>query len=170
MVANIIYIVVLVSVVIIFLLIPVGLLARMIFNKVDTSMTAEELADMEEHIKNLLDELRSVSQKSIERLEEQQKKLNELVTLAGKRIGELNGIITSAKEIKTDKEPGGIKSDLDGLEAENMMHVKIEKLFSSGMAVDDIAREVNMHKGEIQLILGLREFKGSQGKTVKRVT
>lgn len=154
MVANVIYVIVLISVVVIFLLIPVGLIARMIFNKVDSSMTAEELSDMEEHIKNLLEELKSVSKENIEKLESQRKQLDEVITLANRTIQELKDM-----------------SDFDDREHENETYARIEKLFSTGRTIDDIAREVNMHKGEIQLILGLRELESVNSvdnKTAKR--
>lgn len=118
-------------------------------------------------------------------LENKKKELEELVNSSGDMVNELNGIsdyVATLMANKTEELNEAIKSVDEKLEecrmmfeareiekvvefptrniSENVMHSRkseIEELYNEGYSVQDIARELNVGKGEIELMLGITE-------------
>lgn len=165
MAGNFLYIIILVIVVFIFLVVPVGIIARMVFNKADESVSIEELAELEDHVKDLLAQLQSTAEKSTSQLDERIIKLTELLEQADSKIGSLEQseipvIQSRVPPVKKPPPKAGLatKETVPDDKANENMDVfgKIEEMALAGIKIEDIAKELNMHSGEIQLMLGLR--------------
>lgn len=179
MAGNFLYIIILVIVVFIFLVVPVGIIARMVFNKADESVSIEELAELEDHVKDLLTQLQSTAEKSTSQLDERITKLTELLERADSKIGSLeqseSSVIQSrvapVNEPPPFKKAGpAIKETVPGDNTNENKDVfdKIGEMALAGIKIEDIAKELNMHSGEIQLMLGLRGLQaGNNSKSTQ---
>lgn len=167
MAGNFIYIIVLVIIVFLFLVVPVGIIARMVFNKTDESVSIEELAELEDHVKDLLMQLQSAAEKSTNILDERMTELKKLLEQADSRMGMLEQGKAPAfpSRVIPIEEPPPVKkanteirksNPADETAVNEDIFGKIEKMALAGIKIEDIAKELNMHSGEIQLMLGLR--------------
>ena len=118
-------------------------------------------------------------------LENKKTELEEMITSSNDMVNELNNIsdyVATMISSKTEELNGAVKSVDEKLEecrmlfaqekptkvvefptkniSANVMHSRkseIEELYNEGYSVQDIARELNVGKGEIELILGITE-------------
>lgn len=169
MAGNFIYIIVLIIVVFVFLIVPVGLLAKMVFSRANDSVSIDELTEMEEQIKALLLEMQSTVEKNVNLLDDRISSLRELLKQADGKVASLdrqtgakapksNSVKISEPALRASSDSGALKQP----DEKDEIYGKIEKMALAGIKIEDIARELNMHTGEIQLLLGLRGLQAGE--------
>ena len=123
-------------------------------------------------LQDVLDELSRVATLVYSDIENKEKNLRELLDEANEKIALLHNVKKSTVEVKsphTRKQKtttnGSIK-DIDSLAVYDNENKKIFELADRGFNILDIAKIVNKPKGEVELMLHLREVR--EGQYVKR--
>lgn len=175
MASNFIYIIILIIAVFIFLIIPVGFIAKMVFNKTDDSISADDLLEIEEQIRAVLLELQSVVDKNMNLLDSKVDELGGLIAEADKKIHQMKTLSlheTSKGEREAIPALASVAQKPVTQEGNNIKNTDvtemIEDMALSGIKIEEIAKKLNMHSGEVQLILGLRGLKGNKIQNSKR--
>ncbi len=113
----------------------------------------QELDEMILSASDMVHELNHVSDYVITTVEQKNNELNDTIKTADERLLEFKEIFESGNKDKVIDFPSmGI--------SQNIVHSKkseIEELYNDGYSVSDIARELGIGKGEIELMLGITE-------------
>ena len=97
----------------------------------------------------LMVQLQEFSRETVARLDTKVRALGELIVRAEARIEELKKLTAAA--------PAAPAPAAAPAKAANPLHGKVFRLKDEGRAVADIASETGLERGEVELILGLRE-------------
>lgn len=142
-------------------------------NKAAADMSRENASRLQISLMQLLDELQALSGEMTADLEEKLSELKELLHLADTTIGEMSVPESTeeppseaGKEGNADKEDNAEQSETElqpAAEEEMTPSPLLERyneifhMAEEGLTIDEIARRTQMGKGEIQLILSLRQ-------------
>lgn len=105
-----------------------------------------EREEVEGNLQNLVIEIQDLTRKNIATLDTKMRMLQQLIIDADARIKALQG----ATAVPTAAPPPP---------AENSLHQRIFDLADRGFDAHRIGREMNMERGEVELVLGLRKMK-----------
>ena len=113
----------------------------------------QELDEIIYSASDMVHELNHVSDYVANIVEQKNEELNEVIKSADERIADMRELFESNDKNKVVDFPSvGI--------SQNVVHSKkseIEELYNEGYSVSDIAKELGIGKGEIELMLGITE-------------
>lgn len=127
-----------------------------------TTFTKEELINWQNTLATMLQETETLSVELTVKLTKRMEELEGKIKLADEKIKEIKELVTLespsvqpaavsvASVVKPLQRAGQIQLPI------NPRHIKIFELADQGWTITDIARETNVGRGEVQLILGLR--------------
>ena len=125
-------------------------------------LSPEKAVRLQTSLMRLLQELQTLSSDMTTDLEEKLSELKELLQLADTTHEEKSADTPEKEpsaEMKTEKQKETSETAADEATSPPLSHrySEIFKMAEEGLAIDEIARRMQMGKGEIQLILSLRQ-------------
>ncbi len=134
-----------------------------------TNVESSDFDKFRDEVSKLITEFNRVSNTNINIIEDKIEDLKEVIKLADNKIIKLNSKLTDLDILAhRDKKP--INKTEEGEEPPAIQKIKplskkatlnekkerIEELMIAGFSIEEIARAVSMSKGEVQLVLGLK--------------
>ena len=124
--------------------------------KVQINILEKKKSELDELINSssdMVNELNSISDYVAELIGNRTEELNDMVKAADEKITECKNLFEQTKKENIVEFPNKNISEM----VTHSRKEEIEELYNEGYSVSEIARELNIGKGEIELMLGITE-------------
>ena len=124
--------------------------------KVQINVLEKKKSELDELINSssdMVNELNNISDYVAELIGNRKEELNEIVKAADEKITECKNLFEQTKKENIVEFPNKNISEM----VTHSRKEEIEELYNEGYSVSEIARELNIGKGEIELMLGITE-------------
>lgn len=120
-----------------------------------STLSRERGQEMQKTLDEVFLQLQEFSRETMGKLDTRIRMLNQLVLDADERIRKLQSLPPIPPTIAAASAPAPVAAPPPAAPA-NPLHERIYRLLDKGSSLGDVAREVGLPKGEVELIAGLR--------------
>jgi hypothetical protein len=135
-------------------MVPMFLILKMSAAKKDAGITNKELLDLEDTVRGLIAKLEEASKQQFQIFNDKVSELRKLISVAEKKIDEYSRL---ANDFQPYKKPSYEKPGAN-FSNESPSWDRVVDLYSRGSSAQDIAHELGILTGEVELIISLNKF------------